>query len=155
MPKFKAMEGRLKWYCLDYWSTQLNLDMTSLKAKLAGLIAVLPHVEAFLEYLRAHPKSLALKMERSCSGEFFDRIVSSYTFGLPNDPPGVFFATRGTGAFFSSRRTVLIDDNLLRSEQRNGIAHTIALLVLWNDAPQPARVITEFPAITDFRDLMP
>lgn len=77
MPKFKAMEGRLKWYCLDYWSTQLNLDMTSLKAKLAGLIAVLPHVEAFLEYLRAHPKSLALKMERSCSGEFFDRIVSS------------------------------------------------------------------------------
>ena len=36
MPKFKAMEGRLKWYCLDYWSTQLNLDMTSLKAKLAG-----------------------------------------------------------------------------------------------------------------------
>jgi HAD superfamily hydrolase (TIGR01509 family) len=24
MPQFQAMEGRLEWYCLDYWSEQLD-----------------------------------------------------------------------------------------------------------------------------------
>ena len=51
-PQFKNMEGKLEWYCLDYWSDALELDIAGLKAELSGLIAVLPHVTEFLEKIR-------------------------------------------------------------------------------------------------------
>ena len=48
-PRFKSMEGKLEWYCLDYWSDVLKLDIVGLKAEIAGLIAILPHVTEFLD----------------------------------------------------------------------------------------------------------
>ncbi len=48
-PLFKNMEGKLEWYCLDYWSEKLNLDIAGLKAEISGLISVLPHVSEFLQ----------------------------------------------------------------------------------------------------------
>jgi 5'-nucleotidase len=164
MPRFKSMEGRLEWYCLDYWSAQLHLDMAGLKAELSGLIAVLPHAVDFLEFLRtlpvrvvlatnAHPKSLGLKLERSCLGEFFDRIVSSHAFGHPKESPE-FWAHLEALEPFNPQRTLLVDDSLpvLRAARDHGIGHTIAVCL--NDTRQPARIITEFPAITDFRELL-
>ena len=52
-PQFKAMEGKLEWYCLDYWSDVLKLDISGLKAEISGLISVLPHVVEFLEQIRS------------------------------------------------------------------------------------------------------
>jgi hypothetical protein len=40
-PLFKSMEGKLEWYCLDYWSEQLQLDIAGLKAEIAELISIL------------------------------------------------------------------------------------------------------------------
>ena len=70
----RLVEGTLAWYCLDYWSRELALDIATLKREIAHLIAVHPHVVEFLNALRAagkrvvlvtnaHPRSLALKME--------------------------------------------------------------------------------------------
>ncbi len=81
-PNFKRMEGQLEWYCLDYWSRELQLDIAGLKAEISGLISVLPHVTEFLEKLQkttkkillvtnAHPDSLGLKMEKTCLQFFF------------------------------------------------------------------------------------
>lgn len=50
------MEGRLEWYCLDYWSQELQLDITGLKAEISRLISVLPHVTEFLEKLQQTSK---------------------------------------------------------------------------------------------------
>ena len=165
LPRFKAMEGRLEWYCLDYWSRELQLDLPGLKAEVAELIAVLPHVVEFLESLRtlpvrvvlatnAHPKSLGLKLERSCLGAFFHRIVSSHTGGQPKESPA-FWAYLQQVEPFAPARTLLVDDSLpvLRAARRYGIAHTIA--VLKSDSRQPAKAASEFPAIHDFRELMP
>jgi len=55
-PRFKSMEGKLEWYCLDYWSDVLELDIAGLKAEISGLIAVLPHVTEFLEKAHQSPK---------------------------------------------------------------------------------------------------
>ncbi len=164
IPRFKALEGRLEWYCLDYWSRELHLDLAGLKAEVAGLIAVLPHVVEFLAFLRArplrvvlatnaHPQSLGLKLERSCLGPFFDRIVSSHAFGYPKEDHR-FWACLQQLEPFAAERAVLIDDSLpvLRAAQRYGIAHAIA--VLKSDSRQPARAAVEFPAIHDFRELM-
>lgn len=163
-PRFKAMEGRLEWYCLDYWSRELQLDLPGLKAEIAGLIAVLPHVVEFLEYLRrlpvrvvlatnAHPGSLGLKLERTRLGIFFDRIVSSHEFGQAKEQPLFWERLQGLEPF-APKRTLLVDDSVavLRAARNYGIAHTIA--VLRSDSTLPARPAGEFPAIHDFRELM-
>ena len=76
-PKFKSMEGKLEWYCLDYWSDALQMDISGLKAEISGLISVLPHVTDFLEKIsgssrrimlvtNAHRDSLSIKMDKTC-----------------------------------------------------------------------------------------
>jgi putative hydrolase of the HAD superfamily len=95
-PLFKSMEGKLEWYCLDYWSEQLQLDIAGLKAEIAELISILPHVSDFLSSLResdkhvylvtnAHPDSLSLKMEQTCLKPFFDNIICSHHYGYAKE----------------------------------------------------------------------
>jgi len=164
-PRFKQTEGRLEWYCLDYWSDQLSLDIVGLKAEIAGLITVLPHVTDFLDAVRktgkrlvlvtnAHPKSLGLKMDRTCLHTFFDEIFSSHALGFPKENPG-FWQTLSAMEPFSTDRTLLVDDSLavLRAARQFGIRHLVA--VKRPDSGLPPKNIVEFDAIDDFRDLMP
>lgn len=164
-PRFKAMEGRLEWYCLDYWSQELSLDIAGLKQEVAGLIAVHPHVTEFLEAVRnsgrrlllvtnAHRDSLDLKMEKTCLQAFFDAIISSHDFGLAKEQPGFWQALQDRHVF-EKTRCVLVDDSLavLRSARNFGIAHLVS--ISQPDSRAPKREITEFPAIEDFRVLMP
>lgn len=165
VPRFKAMEGKLEWYCLDYWSDALRLDIMGLKQELAGLIAVHPHVTDFLESVRvsqrrlllvtnAHRESLTLKMEKTCLHTFFDDIVCSHDFGLAKEQFG-FWQTMQNNHLFEKQRTLLVDDSLpvLRSAAAFGIAHLVSISK--PDSHRPRREITEFPAIEDFRALMP
>ncbi|WP_426991697.1 GMP/IMP nucleotidase [Methylomonas sp. CM2] len=164
-PRFKAMEGKLEWYCLDYWSEELNLNIAGLKQELAGLIAVHPHVVEFLEAARgrgvylllvtnAHHDSLSLKMEKTCLHRFFDRIVSSHDVGLAKEQCG-FWQRLQDQHVFEKQRTLLVDDSLavLRSAAAFGIAHLVSISK--PDSRRPIREITEFPAVEDFRALMP
>lgn len=164
-PRFKAMEGRLEWYCLDYWSRELSLDIAGLKQEVAGLIAVHPHVTEFLEAVRnsgrrlllvtnAHRDSLDLKMEKTCLQAFFDAIISSHDFGLAKEQSG-FWQILQERHVFEKSRCLLVDDSLsvLRSARAFGIAHLVS--ISQPDSRAPKRDITEFPAIVDFRALMP
>jgi HAD superfamily hydrolase (TIGR01509 family) len=152
-PRFKAMEGRLA------------LDIAGLKQEVAGLIAVHPHVTEFLEAVRnsgrrlllvtnAHRDSLDLKMEKTCLQAFFDAIISSHDFGLAKEQPGFWQALQDRHVF-EKTRCVLVDDSLavLRSARDFGIAHLVS--ISQPDSRAPKREITEFPAIEDFRALMP
>lgn len=164
IPRFKAMEGRLEWYCLDYWSAELQLDIAGLKQEVAGLIAVHPHVVEFLEAVRdsgrrlllvtnAHRDSLSLKMEKTCLQGFFDGIISSHDFGLAKEQAGFWQALQARH-LFDERRTLLVDDSLavLRSAAAFGIAHLVSISK--PDSSEPTRRIEEFPATEDFRPLM-
>lgn len=164
-PRFRAMEGKLEWYCLDYWSEQLGLDIAGLKQEIAGLIAVLPHVPEFLEAIKgagkrlvlvtnAHHKSLGLKMEKTCLNRFFDAIISSHALGFPKEDPAFWRRLAGCEAFVPAR-TLMVDDSLpvLRAAKVFGIAHLIA--VRKHDMQKPSRDIREFLAVEDFRELMP
>jgi 5'-nucleotidase len=164
VPQFKSMEGKLEWYCLDYWSNALQLDIAGLKAEISGLIAVLPHVTEFLEKLQqssqkvllvtnAHRASLGLKLEKTCLQPFFDGIISSHDFGLPKEHAG-FWDLLQQQHLFDKKTTLLIDDSLavLNSARLFGIAHLIS--VSKPDSNQPKKVVTDYPAIEDFRELM-
>ncbi|MGY6276014.1 GMP/IMP nucleotidase [Methylomonas sp. MgM2] len=164
-PRFKAMEGRLEWYCLDYWSKELELNIAGLKQELAGLIAVHSHVTEFLDAVRAsgrplllvtnaHRDSLSLKMEKTCLHRFFDEIVCSHDFGMPKEAMG-FWQTLQQKHIFEKRSTLLVDDSLavLRAARAFGIAYLISISK--PDSQAPVRLIQEFPSIRDFRALMP
>ena len=163
-PKFKSMEGKLEWYCLDYWSNVLQLDIAGLKAEISGLIAVLPHVTEFLEKLQqssqkvllvtnAHRDSLGLKMEKTCLRPFFDGIISSHDLGFPKEHAGFWQLLQQKQAF-DKKTTLLIDDILavLNSARLFGIAHLIS--VSKPDSSQPKKNVTDYPAIEDFREFM-
>jgi HAD superfamily hydrolase (TIGR01509 family) len=162
-PRFKSMEGKLEWYCLDYWSEALALDIAGLKAEISGLISVLPHVTEFLEkvhnspkmvYLvtNAHRDSLGLKMEKTCLQEFFDGIISSHDFGFPKEHAD-FWRLLQQRVPFDKQTTLLIDDSLtvLNSAKQFGITHLIS--VSRPDTKLPKREIAGYPAIEDFREL--
>ncbi len=159
----KRIEGTLDWYCLDYWTETLGLDIPLLKEEVAHLIAEHPHMIEFLSALRdsgrrlllvtnAHQKSLALKMRRTRLGGYFDAIVSAHTLGLPKENPA-FWALLQEHQAFDPASTLLIDDSLpvLRSAQQYGIAHLLA--VRCPDSQQPPRSSDEFRFLEDFAQL--
>jgi putative hydrolase of the HAD superfamily len=163
-PRFKALEGKLEWYCLDYWSAELELDVSGLKQEVAELIAIHPHVTEFLEAVRstgrrlllvtnAHRRSLNLKMEKTCLQVFFDAIISSHDYGIPKEQP-VFWQVLQDKHVFEKERALLVDDSLavLRSAQQFGLAHLI--MVNKPDSRMPMKDVTEFVGIEDFRALM-
>ncbi len=163
-PQFKSMEGKLEWYCLDYWSEILQLDIVALKTELAGLIEVLPHVTEFLEKLQvsskkvllvtnAHPDSLALKMEKTCLQPFFDSIISSHHYGYPKENTQ-FWKHFYQHQTFNKKKSLMIDDSLavLNAAKLFGIEYLIS--VSKPDSLLPKKVINEYVSIEDFRELM-
>ena len=163
--KFKAAEGTLNWYCVDYWSVELGLDIPLLKQEIEHLIAVHPTVVEFLTALKragkhtalvtnAHGKSLQIKMRRTKLGPYFDQIISSHELGLPKEDVR-FWDKLQHRIPFESKHTLLIDDSLpvLRSAQHYGIAHLLA--VYKPDTRRPDKDVGEFIALRNFAEIMP
>lgn len=164
-PRFYAVTGTMNWYCLDYWTRELGLDIALLKEEVEHLIAVHPHVPEFLERARgsgkrvvlvtnAHMKSLQLKMERTKLAGHFDAIVCSHDYGMPKEDIR-FWEKLQDAEPFAPARTLLVDDSLpvLRAARDYGIGFLRA--VAKPDSRQPPRDDGEFPAIDNFSDIMP
>lgn len=165
LARYQSWSGTLQWYSVDFWSDELDLDIARLKEEVAHLIAVHPHVPAFLDAVRAgqrrvllltnaHHKSLALKMARTGLAARFDGIISSHDIGLPKEHADFWQALQGAEPF-DCASTLLVDDSLpvLRSAQAYGIAHLVA--VRRPDTQQPCKDVEGFPAIDSFLDILP
>lgn len=95
-PRHKQQEGKLQWYCLDFWGKELGLDIMALKNEIAHLISFRPYTQEFLQSLKdrgkqvvmitnAHPDNLSLKLERLSMAHYFDRLISSHDYGYPKE----------------------------------------------------------------------
>jgi putative hydrolase of the HAD superfamily len=139
MQRYKAVEGTIDWYCVDYWTQSLQLDIAFLKEEVAHLIAVHPYVTDFLESLsiagkrpvlvtNAHHKSIALKMRHTLLGRHFDQVVCAHDFGIPKED-GRFWDHLRRSVQFDPQSTLLIDDNekVLLSACNYGIRHLLAV----------------------------
>lgn len=164
-PRMRAVEGTMSWYCVDYWTAELGLDIAELKRELDHLIAVHPHVVEFLDAVRshekrvvlitnAHPKSLELKMERTRLAGHFDALICSHDLGRPKEQEGFWDLVQEQEPFVP-QSTMLVDDSLpvLRAARAYGIGHLLA--IRRPDSREPAREVTEFPAVDDFRPVTP
>ena len=163
--RFERERGSLNWYCLDYWSTQLQLDVPALKREIQHMIAIRPHVIKFLEQLKksshrvllvtnAHRQSLDLKMDNTGLSPLFDELVVSHDFRAPKEQAS-FWQQLHTLHPFDPERTLLIDDtaSILHAAQQFGIKHLLTLLQ--PDSKQAHREQTEFPGILHFDEIMP
>jgi len=165
LPIFRNKEGTMDWYCVDYWTQTLELDIAELKAEVDHLIAVHPYVIEFLDRLRkmnkqvalvtnAHQKSLMLKMDRTALHNHIETIICAHDFGMPKENPA-FWEKLQQRLPFERERTLLIDDSLsvLRSAKKYGIASLLA--VYHPDSQDARRNVEEFDAIEDFDQIMP
>ncbi len=165
IPLFKSMEGTIDWYCVDYWSRELELDIALLKEEIKHLIQVHPFVIEFLQRLKsagkhrvlvtnAHQKSLALKMKNTPLSGLLDTIISAHQLGIPKEEPD-FWRQLSRLHNYDPQRTLLIDDNLsaLSSAGKYGIEHLLAIYK--PDSQAGIKDVGSYQAIHSFKEIMP
>lgn len=165
VPRFAAMVGTMQWYCVDYWTEQLALDIAALKEEVEHLIAVHPHVEPFLTRLNAigkhvvlltnaHHKSIDLKMRRTGLERYFDKVLSAHSIGSPKES-ATFWQALEQRESFDRQRTLLIDDSLpvLRAARDYGLGQLLA--VRKPDSRAEPKLTEEFNALESFLEITP
>ena len=163
--RYHAVRDTLDWSDLNYWSRELGLDLQELKLRINHLIGVHPYVVEFLEYClklrkklylvtNAHPCSLAIKLEKTSIGAWFDRIVCADELGLAKEEPP-FWGRLEQLLGFTRERTLLIDDSeqVLLAARSYGIGHL--LFVARPSSRQRVASSCHFPSIEYFKELLP
>jgi putative hydrolase of the HAD superfamily len=119
--RFAERSGTLDWYCIEYWSRDLGIDIGALHREVRSHVAWLPGAREFLARVRAagkrlllltnsHPIALAVKHEQTGVLDLLDASVSSHEFGFPKEDARFWqaaFARLG----FDPRRSLFADDN--------------------------------------------
>ncbi|MCK4709888.1 MAG: GMP/IMP nucleotidase [Gammaproteobacteria bacterium] len=156
--------GTLNWYCVDFWTKRIGLDIRSLKEDVSHKIAIRPYVEEFLQFLlnqgkrivlvtNAHEASIAIKMEKTKLHKYFHRIISSHQLKLAKEETG-FWEKLNKEEPFEKASTLFIDDNLtvLKAADDYGIEHLRAIHL---PDSQGAVIKTEdYAVIENYREIM-
>ena len=162
-PMMMRLQGKLDWYCLDFWTRELDMPIVQLKREIAHLIQLRPDADLFLQALQrsgrqvilitnAHRDSLSLKLERVELRTYFQRLISSHDFGFPKEEQA-FWQALNTEVDFDPQRTLFIDDSLsiLRSARTYGISQLLA--VRQPDSRGELRDTAEFDAVEAYSTL--
>lgn len=165
LARYEAVMGQIEWYCLDYWQQQLQLPIMELKREIQHLISVREDVPAFLQALKAagkelilltnaHPDSLSLKVERTQFDQYLDKLISTHSYGVSKESQQLWQQVQADLGF-DKDRTLFVDDSLtvLAAAREYGIGHLLAIAN--PDSQQPHNDITDYPAICDYRTLLP
>lgn len=163
--RYRSIEGTLEWYCVDYWSRELGLDITALKHEIAHKIEIHPNVETFLAAARkankrlvlvtnAHGSSVDLKLAKTGLRAYFDRIVISHDLGEPKERHE-FWPLLQDQEPHEPSKSLLVDDNLsvLRSAADYGIGNLLA--IKRPDTQGAEKDTGEFNALEDFEEILP
>ncbi len=165
VPRYRSMQGKLEWYCLDYWSEVTQLDVAALKEQVRHRIEPLEGSERFLREIKAsgrhlwlatnaHGRSWSLKLAHTDLRGWFDRVLCSHDFGAPKEDPR-FWQRVAAAHPFDPARTLFVDDSLpvLRAAREYGIGQLVA--IRHPDTTRPKRLVEEFDAVDRLTDLLP
>lgn len=163
--EFEAVRGTLPWYCLEYWSGRLGMDIPTLKRELQSMIRARPFTLEFLSWLRgsrqnlflvtnAHQETLNIKMAQVDITLWFDSIVVSHKYNAPKESQ-VFWQRFQEEHPFDPETTLFIDDTetVLDAARQFGVKHLLTMLQ--PDSAADKRLSTRFPAIHHFDEIMP
>lgn len=163
-PRFVAKQGTLDWYCIDFWSRELSLDIAELKREVCAHVRFLPGAERFLQALHArghqpvlvtnaHRDVLAIKAAQTGLARHFRHVVSSHDFGAPKEHPQ-FWSQLQAQLAFDPARCLFVDDSIpvLNAARAHGIGHIFA--IARPDSTQHVRQIEGFAAVERVEELL-
>ena len=162
--RLQSCAGTLNWYCTDYWSRELGLDVAALHRRHAGRIGWLPGAREALLGLKArgkrlvlltnaHPHTLKIKDEWMGVKGYFDAVYSSHDFGWPKEDARFWAAVRAQEPF-DPERSLFVDDNasVLKAARAAGIRFVYAMCR--PDSLRPPRVHADFPGVHSVAELL-
>jgi HAD superfamily hydrolase (TIGR01509 family) len=163
-PKFRAVRGTMDWYCIDYWSRELKLDIGAIKRAALAQVGYLPGAQDFLAKLslcgkrrvlvtNAHPTALAIKNERVRLTEYFDACYSTHAFRLPKEDAAFWPRLRALERF-TPERTLFVDDSVPVLDAAHGFGIRWLRAVRLPDSGRPAQDTGTHPAVDRVSDLM-
>ncbi len=163
-PLFDSVRGTLDWYCIEFWSRQLGLDIPALKRALRHEITWLPRAREFVTRLRAegrrvvlvtnaHPGTVAIKDAQLGLRRHFDAVHSSHEVGEAKESPA-FWPRLAEREPFDVLRTMFVDDSppVLRAARAHGIEWVYG--IRRPDSRGPARAVEGFPAVDAVHQLL-
>jgi putative hydrolase of the HAD superfamily len=136
---YASKQGSLDWYCLDYWTAELDLDIRALKNASSQRIRFLPGAREFLTTINgmrkrlilvtnAHADTLAVKKGVAGLERYFDLFISSHEFGCAKEQ-AEFWPLLQSRVNFDLATTLFIDDSLavLDAAAQFGIRNLVAI----------------------------
>ncbi|QKQ24690.1 HAD-IA family hydrolase [Candidatus Ruthia endofausta] len=138
-PILRAEEGKLHWYCLDYWQKVFKLNIAELKEDVAHLIQIHPFVLDFLAQAKqhkkriylvtnAHRKTIQLKMRITNLSQYFNAIISSHDYNAAKEEQD-FWHQLNKAIHLNKQKSIFFDDSLsvLNAAKQYGIASIVAI----------------------------
>ena len=160
----KSTQGTLNWYCLDYWTEKLDMDIVALKHEIANRITIRKNVIPFLKHLKtlnkniilltnAHNNSVKLKFGYVQIEEYFDKVITSHEIGLAKEENG-FWEALAKYESFEKNNSLFVDDNLdvLDNANQYGIKHLFT--ISQPDSQKPHINRSNYIAIEDYQQLI-
>ena len=163
-PLFVAKQGTLDWYCIEFWTRELSLDIAELKRAEREHVRFLPGAERFLQQLHArdldpvlvtnaHRGVLQIKAEQTGLLRYFRRIVSSHDLGVPKEHPE-FWTQLQAELAFDPARCLFVDDSIavLNAARAHGIGQIFA--ISRPDSTQHGRQMDGFVTVERIEELL-
>jgi putative hydrolase of the HAD superfamily len=162
-PKFQAAMGTIDWYCIDYWSRELGLDIGAIKRAAGSRVRFLPGALEFLTKLtasgkrrllltNAHPETLAIKNDHLRLTEHFDASYSTHPFRAPKEDPA-FWPRLLRQETFEPARTLFVDDSLAVLDSARGFGIGWLRAVRCPDSGRPPKATGDYVAVDRVADL--
>ncbi|MGV1100608.1 HAD-IA family hydrolase [Thiovibrio sp. JS02] len=164
LARYRTQEGKLAWTDLDFWSTELGLDIPALKMKINHLIGVHPYVVDFLKFCRkkskriylvtnAHSKTLTIKMEKTALAGYFDGIICSEEIGVAKEDPD-FWARLEKMLGFRREHTMFADDTERVLDSAALFGFGALIYVARPSSSKPVQYSSRYPSILYFKELI-
>ncbi len=130
--EYHAVQHTLNWYCLDYWSERLGLDICAMTSEQGPRAKLREDTVPFLDALRAsgkrrilltnaHPHNLAVKLKHTGLDAHLDLLLSTHTFGYPKEDQRLWRAVAEKPALMRAKRCLSMTARLSWTRRRSSV----------------------------------
>ncbi len=138
-PIFEKHQATLNWYCVNFWSDELSIDIMKHKTEVAQKIGYRPQAQAFIEHCQkqvkdfrlitnGHREVLNLKNKYTELEKHFSALVCSHELNAPKEDIE-FWQNLQKQKSFDPKTTLFIDDSeaVLDTANEYGIQHLYSI----------------------------
>jgi putative hydrolase of the HAD superfamily len=161
-PLLTKHQATLNWYCVNFWSEQLNLDIMQHKNDVAHKIGYRPAAEKFLQHCQQHVNDfrlvtnghrevLDLKIERTKLDQYFNQMICSHELGWPKEKIQYWQQLHEMSPY-DPATTLFVDDSeaVLDSAKEYGIAYVFS--IAQPDSTKQREIPSKHPMIESFEN---